>query len=321
MQAYSNSPLVSIIIPCYNGARWIREAIASCQQQTYRNVEIVVIDDGSTDNSLEILRSYGTAIKVETGPNRGLGAAENRGFSLSTGEFIQYLDADDYLLPEKIERQVSVLIETGADAVYGDWRHQFHEVDGSTSLGPVMLAGASDDILEALIGGWWVPNLALLYRRQTVANSGGWDETLSAQNDHDFLISVALAGFNIRYEPGCESVYRRYGAVTMSTSNRSRWLANELTVLGKTEACLLRTGRLNAVYRQALARSYFRAARNYYDLDRARYQDLMKKVLALDPTFRPQESRLYNTAWRLFGFGAAEKMASLKRKRRLGLVK
>lgn len=122
--------LVSIVIPCYNAGRWLREAIDSCLGQTYPNLEIIVVDDGSTDDSLSIARSYGSDIVVSTGPNKGESGARNKGFSLSHGDFIQFLDADDYLLPEKIERQVALLETEGGDTVYGDWQFRYHFPDG-----------------------------------------------------------------------------------------------------------------------------------------------------------------------------------------------
>lgn len=311
---------VSVIIPCYNAARWLREAIDSCLAQTYHDVEIIVVDDGSTDDSLTIIQSYRTQIRYESGSNHGGSHARNRGFAMSRGDYIQFLDADDYLLPEKIERQVRFLEETGADVVYGDWRHEHCHEDGALptgsvrEFGPVNVSGAHADVLEALLGGWWTGNLTLLFRREIVEQAGSWDETLQAGQDRDFVISVALTGADIRYQPGCESIYRRYGEVTVSTANRLRWLENHQRILEKAEDRLRQMGNLSEVYRRALARSYFHLARNYYDEKRDHYHALMKKVLLLDPAFRPQESKLYDAVWRLAGFNAAESLAALKRR-------
>ena len=147
-----------------------------------------------------------------------------------------------------------------------------------------------------------------------MAASGGWDETLTAAQDRDFFLTAALNGADIRYQPGCHSVYRRYGNVTVSTSNRPRWLANHQRVLEKAEASLLETGRSVPRYRHALATSYFSLVRNYYDLDRSTYLSLLDKVLALHPGFEPKESWFYNTAWRLAGFATADRLASCKRR-------
>jgi glycosyltransferase involved in cell wall biosynthesis len=306
--------LVSVIIPCYNAGRWVGEAVSSCLRQTYRPLEIIVIDDGSTDDSADVLRSFGGKIRWERGPNRGGCYARNRGFSLSEGRYIQFLDADDYLLPEKIERQVAFLEKSGADVVYGDWRHQRHEPDGGLVLEKVQISGAQDDVLESLLGGWWTANMALLLRREVIPRHGGWDESLEAGQDGDFFISIAMSGAGVCYQPGCYSIYRRYGNVTVSTSSLRRWLENRWRLLNKAESKLVDAGRLSAPYRQALARSYFHLARNYHDIDRSQYARLMKKTLSLQPGFRPGGSAFYRSVQRIFGFELADRLAGQKRK-------
>jgi glycosyltransferase involved in cell wall biosynthesis len=113
------SRLVSILIPCFNAERWIGQAIESALAQTYMSTEIIVVDDGSTDGSLEVLRRFGQHIRWETGPNRGANVTRNRLLSLSRGCWLQYLDADDYLLPDKIEPQMEFVAEyPDADVIY-----------------------------------------------------------------------------------------------------------------------------------------------------------------------------------------------------------
>ncbi len=308
------SKLVSVIIPCYNAERWVGEAVTSCLQQTYQPMEIIVVDDGSTDGSRDVLRSFGARIRWEAMEHRGGSQARNRGFSLSAGSYIQFLDADDYLLPEKIERQVSCLEETGAEVVYGDWRHQYHEPDGGVVSGKVQVSGAQADALESLLGGWWTANLTLLMRREAVLRCGGWDESLSAGQDRDFFISLALSGARILYQSGCYSVYRRYGNVTVSTASLQRWLDNQWRLLAKVEGQLADAGRLSAARRQALAHSYFYLARNYYGIDREQYEQALKKTLSLHPGFRPGGSPCYRSVQRIFGFELADKLAGHKRK-------
>lgn len=304
--------LVSVIIPCYNAAHWVSEAVDSCLRQTYAPIEIIVVDDGSTDNSIDVLRGYGDRIHLVQRTNAGGSQARNHGFALSQGKFIQFLDADDYILPIKIACQIAFLQETGADVVYGDWRHEYCNEGSTCGLGPVNIPGTQEDVLAALLGGWWTANLTLLFRRAVVEQTGGWDESLAAGQDRDFFQSVALTGADIRYQPGCHSIYRRYGAVTVSTSNRLRWLENHQRILEKAEARLLQMNKMTAIYRQALARSYFHVARNYYQHDRTQYAALISKTLALDPGFAPQESTLYNAVYRMLGFEWAERMALFK---------
>src|SRR5438874_689463 len=89
--------LVSIIVPCYNAERFLMETLESAFVQSYPRIEIIVVDDGSTDRTAELIRSCGERVRGEFGPNRGASAARNRGTALARGEFIQYLDADDLL--------------------------------------------------------------------------------------------------------------------------------------------------------------------------------------------------------------------------------
>jgi glycosyltransferase involved in cell wall biosynthesis len=311
MSFEANQPLVSIIVPCYNSQNWVQETVESCLTQTYPNVEIIVVDDGSTDGSREILSQYLPRIRLETGPNRGANSARNRAFALSTGKYIQYLDADDVLEPDKIGRQLRFLKETKADVVYGDWRFRIHLPDSSFSyLDKIRVSGVQQDILASLLSGWWVAPAALLFRRQVVEQVGGWDETLRASQDRDFITSVALSGAKIRYQSGCYSIYRVNHAATLSTSNLSRRVKNHCACLKKSEAALAQTRRLSQEYKIALAIGYFNTARDCYWVDaRGSYAiyadtlgDLMNKISDLCLHFTPpDETFVFRSIQRLLG--------------------
>src|SRR5262245_36644589 len=96
--------LVSILIPCYNAERWIAQAIESALTQSWPAKEVLVVDDGSTDRSLNIIKSFGGRIRSEASNHRGSNQTRNRLLELAHGQWVQYLDADDYLRPGKIER-------------------------------------------------------------------------------------------------------------------------------------------------------------------------------------------------------------------------
>lgn len=315
MSLKANRPLVSIIIPCFNCEKWVQQAVESCLNQTYPNIEIIVVDDGSTDGSLDALRGFVPRIRLETGPNRGGNCARNRGFALSTGQYIQYLDADDYLEPDKIARQVEFLEETKADAVYGDWRLRRHLPGSSFSyLDKIEVSGVQQNILASLLSFWLVNGGAALYRRRVVNQVGGWDETLHAFQDMDFLTSVALSDAKIRYQPGCHFIYRKHGAVTLSTSDFSRWSENACTSLKKSEVALARTGRLTEEYRAALAVGYFKVAQACYWFDgRASFavyektiNNMITKTLDLCPGFNAaDETGVFQSVQWLFGFSFA----------------
>jgi glycosyltransferase involved in cell wall biosynthesis len=300
---------VSIIIPCFNADRWIQEAIDSCLAQTYANVEIIVIDDGSTDRSLEIIRGYGDRIRWESNSNQGGCYARNRGFALSTGDYLQYLDADDYILPEKIEKQVIALERSGADVVYGDWRYQKHLPDGTAFLDAVNLGGPKADFLEALLlDSQWIAPMAFLFTRASVVRSGGWDENLKTGQDRDFFISIALGRARFHYQPGCDSIYRRYGNVTVSTSSKTRWRDGHFALMEKTELKLAQLGQLSQRYRQALAHSYYEKIRaDRATIDRTQYDWALKKIKNLNPSFEPaQVKQSYLILQRILGFEQTE---------------
>ncbi|MEO1673566.1 MAG: glycosyltransferase [Cyanobacteria bacterium J06631_2] len=303
--------LVSIIIPCYNAATWLREAIDGCLNQTYPTIEIIVIDDGSTDESLDIIKSYGSKIIWETGDNKGGNHARNRGFALSQGKYTQFLDADDYLLPEKIARQVKFLKKTNADVVYGDWRHRQHLSSGKTFLEDIKISGIQEDILESLLADWWVSPACILFSREIVEMSGGWDENLKAGQDRDFFLSVVMNGAKVVYQSGCDSVYRRYGNNTVSSSSQIRYLESHHQIVKRVEQQLNLQRRLTVKYRRALAQSYFVMARKYLALDPAKYYEFRNKALTLDPSFKADgnhRTAAYNLAQNILGFENLERI-------------
>lgn len=111
------TPLVSIVIPAYNSEKFIRNTLDACLAQTYDHTEIIVVDDGSSDNTREIVASYGADIRLIEQDNQGPAIARNTGISVAQGDFIQFCDSDDILHPQKIERCVSLLIDNPNSAL------------------------------------------------------------------------------------------------------------------------------------------------------------------------------------------------------------
>jgi glycosyltransferase involved in cell wall biosynthesis len=124
-------PLVSIVIPCYNVEAYVGKAIESVLGQTYDPIEIIVVDDGSEDDSVDVIQSYQERITLYRQENKGAPAARNQGTRKASGSLLKFLDADDLLYPEAIERQVSQMrqIESERAIVFGDG-HYFRGEDG-----------------------------------------------------------------------------------------------------------------------------------------------------------------------------------------------
>lgn len=192
-----NDPLVSIIIPCYNAECYIREAIQSALDQKYATTEIVVIDDGSTDGSLDVIRSFGDHIRWETGPNRGGCAARNRGLALANGELIQFLDADDLLHTDKLEVQVAELLRSKADVVFCDGR----ALQGDRVIGTYRRTlEFGDDSVIFVLGGQ-LPTPAPIHFRANLQKVGGFREDLPCSQERDLHLRLACAGLRFHHLP------------------------------------------------------------------------------------------------------------------------
>lgn len=208
-----NTPLTSILIPCYNAQQWFAETIESALAQTWKNKEIIVVDDGSTDESLSIARAYESlGVKVISQTNQGASAARNHALQLAQGDFIQYLDADDLLAPDKIERQIALLAEIPEGAIasgewarfYGDSHHEsvFQTQPLWTDLDPV------DWLVCAWEGHWMMHPAAWLIPRVIAQKAGVWNENLSLNDDGEYFCRVILASRCIKFCPDARSFYR-----------------------------------------------------------------------------------------------------------------
>ena len=188
----THEPLVSVIIPVRNGARFLGAAVDSVLNQTYPHVECIVVDDGSTDHTASVIASFGTRIRSYFQPNRGVASARNRGARLATGELLAFLDADDYVKPVMFERQLTRLREhpeaavvyTASELVDEHGRHL-----EMRSVPPAARAFASTLTLEQPALG--IAQAALI-RRDAFVAAGGFDERLSTSGDCDLACRLAI---------------------------------------------------------------------------------------------------------------------------------
>ena len=295
--------MVSVIIPCYNNEEWIAAAIDSALSQTYTPIEVIVIDDGSTDKSLEIIKSYGDRLKWETGVNRGQSAARNRGFKLSSGKYIQWLDADDYIFPDKIMHQVQYLETVDCDIVYGDWIYQTHDqlkID-EISLSDINITGKSQDILRDLLEGLALTVMNCLTKREVVESVNGFDEDLRACEDVLFWIKAAILRVKFGYQPGCYSVYRRHKNDTVSTISIKALCDSADIAFMKAYELLLKSDMFEK-YRKGLASLYFTLGKLYLYVDFNSASKCMKKVDFFCPNYKPNRNSVYEKSFIYFGF-------------------
>lgn len=211
-------PLISAIIPTYNHGNYIGRSISSVLSQTFTDYEVIVVDDGSTDGTLERLRVFGDNIKYHRQANRGLGSARNAGLALAKGKYVQLLDADDSIAPEKFEMQVPVLAaDESISVVYSDYANldSNQKMFGETSspLSP------GESPLWRLIRENFMPVHSPLVRREALLKEGGFDESRDAQEDWDLWLRLASRGHQFQYCPGVFAHYHRDGSRMTSNSD------------------------------------------------------------------------------------------------------
>ncbi|MDP3791013.1 MAG: glycosyltransferase [Candidatus Omnitrophota bacterium] len=252
--------LVSIIIPTYNCGAYISSAIESVLSQIYPNVELIVVDDGSTDNTKEILRKYGNRIKYIYQQNKGQAAASNAGFKISTGTYVAFFDADDVLLNEKIASQVSLLDRNPDVGAAYCWYH-FINKEGILlpQKGRVKKRG---DITADLLEGSLFPNSSLLFKREALNSAGLFDESLHAAEDWDLCLRVARKGYKFDYVPEYLVKYRVHGASICD--NHEKMEKNDLKFIEKAFSGQADTGELRGKKGRALFSVYNEHAWHYF---------------------------------------------------------
>jgi len=225
--------LVSVIIPCHNAAPYLGTAISSALAQTYPLVEVIVVDDGSTDRSREVAASFGSRITLLTRPHWGGNVARNCGIWRARGEFIVLLDADDVLAPSCVASRVRVL---QADPGIGLVAGYFREIDPTGApLGriPELRRIGSLPPFRQAVRRNWGPSVGWMFRRAAYDRCGGFDPLLRSCQDWDFVLRVALR-YRMGYVPTAEAFYRKVpGSVS---SDPGRMLAELRRMQRKTRA-------------------------------------------------------------------------------------
>lgn len=203
--------LVSVIIPTYNRAGFVKKCISSVISQTYRPIEIIVVDDGSTDSTCEVLsRIYADlsgqpdlTMNIICLANGGAARAKNTGIRAAKGEWIQFLDSDDLLLPNKIDDALKVATREGVEIVYSKAQFIDEENHRIEKFWGRPLDGSDSDYFEF---SW--QTMCPVYSRQAIEKIGFWNEALTMQDDWEFCIRGVLSGLAVHFSDRVDSLYR-----------------------------------------------------------------------------------------------------------------
>ena len=219
-------PLVSILIPAYNSEEWVGAAIASAVGQTWRHKEIIVVDDGSTDGTLAVARRFEPkGVRVITQPNQGAAIARNTASSLSRGDYIQWLDADDLLSPDKVTRQMQAAEETmDSRTLFSSPWASFRYRPSKGKFIPTPLCYDLDPtewLTRKWEGNWHMQTATWLVSRELTEAAGPWDGRLLGDDDGEYFARVINASTGIRFVPQSRVYYRITPSSRLSHIGRS----------------------------------------------------------------------------------------------------
>ena len=202
---------VSVIIPNYNRAGFIQETLANLLAQSQPPCEIIVVDDGSTDGSVEVIRSFGHSITLLQQKNEGPGAARNAGLRIAKGDYIQFQDSDDLYSLNKLEAQSDILDQTGADIALGPWAHVFLEdgrVQFETCVLQQGLPPAQQSLRVLLFRGWFTIFQSLMFRRDFLTKCGEYRTDLRYTEDTEFLCRILGRSPRLAFTGNTLTLYR-----------------------------------------------------------------------------------------------------------------
>ena len=206
------TPAVTVVMPCYNGARWLTTAVESVLGQRRVEAELVIVDDGSTDGSLRIAQQFEPrGVRIVHQENRGQAAACNHGLRLARGEFVKFLDCDDLLSPDALAIQLAALWTSPGKVAYSEWDRFYQDPsEAKFERRPTWRDGAPVEWLSQMWrnGQPMMQCGQFLIPRSLLERTGGWDERLSLLNDFEFFARIVLASSGVVFTPGARLYYR-----------------------------------------------------------------------------------------------------------------
>jgi glycosyltransferase involved in cell wall biosynthesis len=305
-------PLVSILIPAYNSEEWVGAAIASAVDQTWRHKEIIVVDDGSTDGTLAIARRFERkGVRVVTQLNQGAAAARNTASSLSRGDYVQWLDADDLLSPDKITLQMQAAEETrDRRTLFSSPWASFRYQPAKAKFIPTPLCSDLDPtewLIRKWEGNWHMQTATWLISRELTEAAGPWDTRLLGDDDGEYFFRVINASTRIRFVPQSRVYYRITPSSRLSHIGRSN-KKMEAQFLGmKLQIGYLRARDDSDRVRAACVNYLQTWLPNFYPNRPDLVQEAQQLAASLGGLLSlPKASWKYAWIEKLFGFGAAK---------------
>jgi glycosyltransferase involved in cell wall biosynthesis len=300
----SAPPLVSVIIPLYNAGNYLSACINSVLAQTWPNIEIIIVDDGSTDNSFSIAKTFESEkVKLLKQINQGASVARNTGLKQAKGAYVQFLDADDILSENKIEKQVTVLEKNyGCIAVcntahFEDGTNPFQcepitewYNDGHFEPVDFLIKLYGGPVIGQEFGGMIQPN-AWLTPRGVIDKAGFWNEMRSPDDDGEFFCRAILASNGVCYAAGAVNYYRKFTAGESLSGQRNLEACKSILAITDLKAQHLLGSNSEGVVKTVLSRLYWENAYGFYPAFKSLSKEAENKAKSLAPHFKFQPYR------------------------------
>lgn len=316
--SFMHSSLVSIVVSCYNGEKYIADTLNSLLAQTYSNIEIVVVNDGSTDESEKVIKSFSDPrIKYFRQANKGQCSALNYGFSKSIGEYIKFYDADDILHPAVIQGQVESLVGMGDDCLsFIEWR-RFYNNELPTTIDesnphtihkdcfPIEYITWKQKTPMVQCGLWLIPRVLL-------SKTGLWDERLSLINDTEFFTRIML---HVRYMKFSNSGYTFYrtnlAETSLSKDFSKKGIKSALLSIDLTAKWMLDIENSERIKR-IIANSYIMILEWAFPSQMAFVKIIERRLKQFPKEYieHTKSGKIYNLIMKLFGWKTANRLVN-----------
>jgi glycosyltransferase involved in cell wall biosynthesis len=309
--------LVSVIIPAFNAADWISETLRSVLTQTYNDVEVILVDDGSTDRTAELadrtLRHGGRPYRILSQTNGGVSSARNRGWKAARGSWVQFLDADDLLDPSKIELQIKQSQAGSAWVIYSDWQKltwqrnmwKAEEKIRNPVIGAEPLADILADANFMQLG-------SQLIRMDALRATNGFDEAHCLVEDVELSLKIAMADGKFIRAPSIEPVsWYRDRPESLSKSDQSQFVEACLRNAQLVDRYIKKQKVKSAPVIDAVVEVYFSGARYFAGRDWNRFEQIVAGIEELRPAFVPRAPARLKVLSCVAGYRNAERLAIL----------
>jgi glycosyltransferase involved in cell wall biosynthesis len=302
-------PLVSILIPCFNAEKWLEQTISSALEQSYSNIEVVVLDDGSSDQSVKIAEQFGSKIKLIKQTNQGGDISRQNLLNQASGKWIQYLDADDYLLEDKIANQIEYLktrpdIEVLLSPICIEYWNGTALVAFEKRT---FLSG--EDLLEKFARWEWPQTGGPLWDKSCLNRVGGWAQGQKVCQDYELYFRAIKSNVKFDVLDYAGAVYRIWTGDSVCHKDPSATSKERLRLTEELESYLVDAQLLTPNRQHAINQSKFELARTLWNYDTKISEDIIERIGQTEPRFQPEATLLYKIMFQITSFDKIEKLA------------